>query len=80
MQETILTNFLPAVSSAGKVITLSSTMMSGRTLSMIALSCGSQYFTPSMSASQIGLVTVSSCSWVLLRYSGAVSRMKSFQN
>ena len=74
------TNGLPAVSSAGKVMTLSSTMTSGRTRSMIAFSWGSQYLAPSISASQIGLVTVSSCSRVDLRYSGAVSRMKSFQN
>ncbi len=80
LQETMRTNGLPAVSSAGKVMTLSSTITSGFTRSMIALSCGSQYFAPSMSASQIGLVTVSSCARVDLRYSGAVSRMKSFQN
>ena len=33
-----------------------------------------------MSSPQIGAITVSSWSYVLLRYSGAVSRMKSFQN
>ena len=35
---------------------------------------------PSMSACQVGAMNVSSCSLVVLRNSGAVSRMKSFQN
>ncbi len=69
------TNGTPAVTSAGNASTLSSTMTSGRTRSMIAFSCGSQYFAPSTSASQIGRVTVSSCSAVVLRNSGETSLM-----
>ena len=61
-------------------MTLSSTMTSGRTRSRISRSCGWQYIAPSMSACQVGCMNVASCSIVGLRNSGAVSRMKSFQN
>ena len=47
---------------------------------MISRSCGSQYLAPSISSSHTGRTQVSSCSIVGLRNSGAVSRMKSFQN
>ena len=68
------------VSSAGKATTLSRTTTSGRVRSRISRSCGSQYRAPSTSACQVGRMNVSSCSTVGLRNSGAVSRMKSFQN
>ena len=47
---------------------------------MMSSSCGWQYFAPLISSTQTGLTQVSSCSIVGLRNSGAVSRMKSFQN
>src|SRR5579864_9292598 len=71
---------MPAVSTAGKATTLSCTITFGRTDSKISVSRWLTYFEPSMSSLQIGLVSVSICSIVGLRNSGAVSRMKSFQN
>src|SRR6266540_1429660 len=80
LQETMRTYGTPAVRSAGKSTTLSSTITSGRTRSMIPTSCCWQYRAPLVSSSQTGLIQVSSCSMVGLRNSGAVSRTKSFQN
>ena len=75
LQETIRTNGLPAVISAGNVTTLSSTITSGLTRLMMSRNCGSQYIAPSMSACHVGLIKVSSCSIVGFRNSGDVSRM-----
>ena len=61
LQETMRTNGAPLVSSAGKHTTLSSTTTSGRTVARIWRSRGSQYCEPAMSASQVGLMNVSSC-------------------
>ena len=80
MQETILTNGTPAVSRAGKQITLSSTITSGRVRATISASCSWQYRAPLISSAQTGLIQVSSCSMVGLRNSGAVLAMNSFQN
>ena len=60
--------------------TLSSTMASGWSSSMISVRRGSTYFAPSMSACQVGAMKPASCSSVLWRKTGAVSRTKSFQN
>ena len=75
LQLMMRTNGTPAVTSAGKAMTLSSMITSGCTRSMIAFSCGSQNFAPFASSSQIGRVTVSSCSAVVLRNSGETSLM-----
>jgi hypothetical protein len=80
LQDTIRTNGTPAVTSAGKPTTLSSTMTSGLARSTIAESWSWQYLAPPMSSSQTGLIQVSSCSIVGLRNSGAVWATKSFQN
>ncbi len=80
LQDTIRTNGASAVTVAGKHTTLSSTITSGLTFSIISRSRGSQYTAPSMSAWKVGWMKVVSCSMVGLRNSGAVSRMKSFQN
>ena len=80
LHDTMRTKGLPCVFSAGNATTLSSTMTSGRTRSRISRSCGSQYIAPSISACHVGCMKVASCSIVGLRNSGAVSRMKSFQN
>src|SRR5580704_12873875 len=80
LQETILTYGTPAVSRAGKEITLSSTMTSGRVRATISASCSWQYRAPLISSAQTGLIQVSSCSMVGLRNSGAVLAMNSFQN
>ena len=79
LHDTILVTGTPAVTSAGKAMTLSSTMTSGLVRAMISARRGWQYSTPSIRPCQIGLITVSSCSIVGLRNSGAVSRTKSFQ-
>ena len=50
LHDTIRTNGAPEVTRAGKATTLSSTSTSGRCSAMIALSCGSAYIAPSMSA------------------------------
>ena len=80
LQETTRTNGAPEVIRAGKHRTLSSTTTSGLTRPTMAFSCGSQYIAPSIRACQVGLTKVSNCSMVGFRNSGAVSRMKSFQN
>lgn len=64
LRETIRTNGTPAVVSAGKHTTLSSTITSGRTRSTISFSRGSQYRAPEISSSHTGLIQVSSCSMV----------------
>ena len=76
----ILTHGAPWVSSAGKLLTLSSTMTSGSARSRIAWSCSWQYTAPSISEDQTGSMNVPSCSIVGLRNSGAVSATKSIQN
>ena len=80
LHDTIRTYGTPAVCSAGKATTLSSTITSGRVRAMISVSCGWQYLAPSISSSHTGLMNVLSCSIVGLRNSGAVLAMKSFQN
>ena len=62
LQDTMRTKGAALVSSAGKHTTLSSTTTSGRTVARISRSRGSQYWEPAMSASQVGLMKVSSCS------------------
>ena len=62
----------PAVDTAGKAVTLSVTITSGRTSSQISSIRSWAYLAPSASSAQIGMVTVSSCSMVGLRNSGAV--------
>ncbi len=47
---------------------------------MISRSRSSTYLAPSTSASNVGAMNSPSCSIVGLRNTGAVSRMKSFQN
>ena len=80
LQETIRTHGTPEAGSAGKLTTLSSTITSGRTSSMISCSRSSTYLAPSTSAWKVGAMNSPSCSIVGLRNTGAVSRMKSFQN
>ena len=80
LHDIMRTNGLPAVSSAGKQLTLSSINTSGRWRSMISCSCGWQYLAPSINACHVGCTNVDSCSMVGLRNSGEVSRMKSIQN
>jgi len=74
------THGLPDATTAGKPTTLSSTITSGPTSSMISARRGSTYFDPSIRACHVGCMNDDSCSMVGLRNSGAVSRMKSFQN
>ena len=76
----ILTQGAPCVTTAGKPTTLSSTITSGPTSAKISRSRGSTYQAPSTSACHVGAMNVSSWSIVGFRNSGAVSRMKSFQN
>ena len=76
----IRTHGAPWVSSAGKLLTLSSTMTSGSARSRIAWSCSWQYTAPSIREDQTGSMNVASCSIVGLRNSGAVSATKSIQN
>jgi hypothetical protein len=80
LQETIRTHGLPLAGIAGKPTTLSSTTTSGPTSSRISASRSSTYRAPSRSACHVGAMKSPSCSNVLLRKTGAVSRMKSFQN
>ena len=80
LHDTIRTNGAPAVSSAGKRDHVVLDDDVGPGAARISRSCGSQYRAPSTSACQVGWMNVSSCSRVGLRNSGAVSRMKSFQN
>jgi hypothetical protein len=79
LQDTIRTNGTPAVTSAGKPTTLSSTMTSGGPVDDRA-ELSWQYLAPPVSSSQTGLIQVASCSIVGLRNSGAVCATKSFQN
>ena len=53
-QLTMRTNGTPAVVSAGKQLTLSSMITSGRWRSMISFNCGSQYIAPSIKACHVG--------------------------
>ena len=80
LQETIRTHGRPHAGSAAKLTTLSSTITSGWTSSMISRSRSSTYLAPSTSAWNVGAMNSPSCSIVGLRNTGAVSRMKSFQN
>ena len=80
LQDTIRTHGRPQAGSAAKLTTLSSTITSGWTSSMISCSRSSTYFAPSTSAWKVGAMNSPSCSIVGLRNTGAVSRMKSFQN
>jgi hypothetical protein len=76
----IRTQGAPLVTTAGKPTTLSSTITSGPTSAKISRSRGSTYQAPSTRACQVGAMNVSSWLIVGFRNSGAVSRMKSFQN
>jgi hypothetical protein len=80
LHETIRTKGAPAVISAGKPTTLSSTITSGAVRATISASWSWLYFAPAISSSQTGLIQVSSCSIVGLRNSAAVPAMNSFQN
>ena len=80
LHETMRTHGRPLDAIAGNPTTLSSTMTSGASSSKISRSRGSTYFEPSMSACHVGAMNSPSCSSVLLRKTGAVSRMKSIQN
>ena len=80
LHEAIRTQGRPQAGSAAKPTTLSSTTTSGSSSSRIWRRRGSTYFAPSTSACQVGWMNPSSCSIVGLRKTGAVSRMKSFQN
>jgi hypothetical protein len=79
-QLTMRTYGTPAVVSAGKQLTLSSMITSGRCRSMIVRNCGSQYIAPSISACHVGCTKPASCSNVEVRNTGLVSRTKSVQN
>jgi hypothetical protein len=70
----------PLAAMAGKPTTLSSTMTSGTSSSKISFRRGSTKRAPSTRACQVGTMKPSSCSRVDLPKTGAVSRMKSFQN
>jgi hypothetical protein len=76
----IRTHGRPEAGSAGNDTTLSSTITSGWSSSMISTSRSSTYLAPSTSAWKVGAMKSPSCSMVGLRKTGAVSRMKSFQN
>ena len=80
LQDVMRTHGRPLVGRAANATTLSSTTTSGRISSKISRSRSSTYMAPSISACQVGLRKVSSWTIVGLRNSGAVSRMKSFQN
>jgi hypothetical protein len=80
LQDTIRTQGRPDAIRAGKLTTLSSTITSGWISSMISISRSSTCLAPSMSALNVGAMKPSSCSMVGVRNTGAVSRMKSFQN
>ena len=80
LHDTIRTHGRPAAMTAGNDTTLSSTIASGSTSPMISSSRGLTYFAPSMSACHVGAMNSLICSSVLLRKTGAVSRMKSIQN
>jgi alkyl hydroperoxide reductase subunit AhpC len=77
--ETNLAQGQSASSTAGKPVTLSVQIRSGRTSSQISISRSWECRAPATSASQIGFVTVSCCSIVGRRNSGAVTRMNSAQ-
>src|SRR5690349_451528 len=70
----------PQAGSAANPTTLSSTITSGSSSPMISCSRSSTYFAPSTSAWNVGAMKPASCSIVGSRNTGAVSRMKSFQN
>jgi hypothetical protein len=80
LQDTIRTHGVPLAGRAAKDTTLSSTITSGWSSSMISRRRSSTYIAPSASAWKVGTMNSDSCSIVGLRNTGAVSRMKSFQN
>ncbi len=80
LQETIRTHGMPLARIAGNEHTLSSTTTSGSSSPKISVSRGSTYRAPSTSACQVGAMKLPSCASVDSRNTGAVSRMKSFQN
>jgi hypothetical protein len=79
LAETNRTHGAPASSTEGYPVTLSVHTTSGRMSSQISMIRPCEYCSPATSASQIGFVTVSICSIVGLRNSGAVTRMNSAQ-
>src|SRR5262245_19270560 len=80
LHETIRAHGRSPAGIAGNAQTLSSTIVSGSSSSKISLRRSSTYSAPSMSACQVGAMNSASWSNVDLRNTGAVSRMKSFQN
>ena len=70
----------PLAGIAANATTLSSTIASGARSSKIEASRSFTYIEPSINACHVGSRNDESCSIVGLRNSGAVSRMKSFQN
>jgi hypothetical protein len=80
LHDTIRTHGRPQAGRAGKLGTLSSQITSGRSSAMISSRRGLTWRAPSTSACQVGWMNPVSCSMVGVRNTGAVSRMKSFQN
>ena len=80
LHDAIRTHGRPEAGIAGNEHTLSSTITAGASSSKISRRRASTNRAPSSSACQVGAMNSPSCSKVLLRNTGAVSRMKSFQN